>query len=60
VSCFLLICSKILRETIAMTFENVTRAVFGDKRAELLAKMGDFENWLGVRDDFRNWLITAA
>jgi hypothetical protein len=20
----------------------------------------DLENWLGVRDDFRNWLIRAA
>ncbi len=47
-------------ETIEMTLENVTSAVVAEKCAKLLSKSAKNANWLGVRDDFRNWLLTAA
>ena len=43
-----------------MTLENVPPAVFGRKQAKLPRKSAGLENWLGVRDDFRNWMIAKG
>jgi hypothetical protein len=37
---------------------NVSQATMGVFRS--LRKLFIEANWLGVRDDFRNWLVTAA
>ena len=43
-----------------MTLENVTHAVWKLETFIFAEEIGqESQNWLGVRDDFRNWLLTA-
>jgi hypothetical protein len=41
-------------QAIKMTLENVTSAVLAGKRAKLLRKIAEIENWLGGRDSNPN------
>jgi hypothetical protein len=42
------------------TFDRGSLSVAYVKPFDLLADGNESGNWLGVRDDFRNWLIRAA
>jgi len=42
------------------TFDRGSRSVAYVKPFGLLVEGNETEEWLGVRDDFRNYLITAA
>ena len=52
-----------IAEEAAWDFLNAIREVFPEILGELLPSKNDgqvSDDWLGVRDDFRNWLIREA
>jgi len=42
------------------TFDRGNLSVAYVKPFDLLAEGNETEDWLGVRDDFRNWIVRAA
>jgi hypothetical protein len=42
------------------TFDRGSLSVAYVEPFDLLVEGNETEDWLGVRDDFRNWLVTAA